>query len=181
MVLTEVRFHGRAGQGIVTAAVLLAVAAGREGKYSKAFPFFGSEKRGPPLASFCRVNDKPIHLYEQIYEPDIVVVTDRTVIESAKVELGLKDGGLLIVNTERPVSQLGLKIKNILAVDGTALAVKHFGKPIVNTILLGALAKRTHLVTLDSLHDALKQHFPPEMAEKNYAAIAACYEATPSE
>lgn len=172
--MIEVRFHGRAGQGIVTAANLLAIAAGKEGKFSKAFPVFGSEKRGPPLASFCRIDDKPILLYEQIYQPDVVVVTDPSVLASVPVEEGLKEGGLVLVNTRKPVEQLGLKAKRIVTVDGTAIANQFLGRPIVNTIMVGALAAATGIVKTESIGAALAEIFKPEIAEKNYSAIRAC-------
>jgi len=176
MKMMEVRFHGRAGQGVVTAAALLAMAVGREGRYSKAFPVFGSEKRGPPVASFCRIDDKPIPLYEQIYEPDVVVVTDPTLLKSVPVEDGLKEGGMVLVNTHKPVETLGLKSKNVRAVDGTALAKQYLGRPIVNTIMVGALAAISGVVKLESLKWALGEIFKPDLAEKNYNAIQACYE-----
>ena len=98
MTIYEVRFHGRGGQGAVTAANLLAVAAGHEGKYSRAFPFFGVERRGAPVQAFCRISDKPFRAYQNVYEPDTVVVLDSTLIKDVDVISGLKEGGHAIVN-----------------------------------------------------------------------------------
>jgi len=178
--MIEVRFHGRAGQGIVTAAELLAHAVAKEGKFSQAFPVFGSEKRGPPLASFCRIDDKPIKLHEQIYEPDIVVVADDSILDAVDVCAGLKKDGILIINTKRPVRELGLKLsgQKIFAVDGNEIALRTFGKLIVNTVMLGALAKATGIVKIESIKKAIAERFPPKIAEPNNAVIEECFNKT---
>ncbi|MBS3061879.1 MAG: 2-oxoacid:acceptor oxidoreductase family protein [Candidatus Diapherotrites archaeon] len=175
--MIEIRFHGRAGQGIVTAADLLAQAAAMEGKFTQSMPVFGSEKRGPPVASFCRIDDKPIHLREEIRHPDIVVVAEPSVMEEVKVEGGLKNNGLIIVNSVRTANQLGLHAKKIIVFNGTSLAVKHLGKPITNTVMLGTLIKITGLVKLASIHKAVQQKFPPALAEQNIKIIDEAYNA----
>lgn len=175
--MIEVRFHGRAGQGIVTAAELLAVAVAKEGKYSKAFPFFGAEKRGPPVEAFCRIDDKPISFYEQVYNPDIVVVTDGSLLKSVPVTKGLKKDGVVLVNSKKEKKALGLDAAKVFAVDGTAIAMKQLGKPLANTVMLGALAKATGAVKLESLKAALFERFKQDVAQRNYLAIKECCEA----
>lgn len=176
--MLEVRFHGRAGQGIVTAAELLAVAAGFEGRHSQAFPMFGSEKRGPPVTGFCRISDEPIEIHEQIYKPDVVVVADATVMDVVDVAAGLKPKGIVLVNTGKTAGELGLSLSDgqkVLTVDGTDIAIKYFKKPITNTVMLGALAKATKIVGLEALKKAIRQRFKGEAAQQNIDAITECF------
>ena len=177
--MLEVRFHGRAGQGIVTAAELLAVAAGFEGRHSQAFPMFGSEKRGPPVTGFCRISDEPIEIHEQIYRPDIVLVSDSTIMDTVDVAAGLKPQGIALINTSKKPAELGLKLsggQKLLTVDGTDIAIKYFKKPITNTVMLGALSKATKIVGLDALKKAIQQRFKGETAKHNIDAITECYQ-----
>ncbi|MDO8625809.1 MAG: 2-oxoacid:acceptor oxidoreductase family protein [Candidatus Diapherotrites archaeon] len=176
--MLEIRFHGRAGQGIVTAADLLAQAAAMEGKYTQSMPVFGSEKRGPPVASFCRIDTKPIHLREEILHPDIVVVAEPSVMEEVKVDGGIKANGLIIVNSVRKADQLGLHAKKVIVFNGTDLAVKYLGKPITNTVMLGSLLKITGVVKLDSIKKALQNKFPKAIADQNIQIIQEAYDAT---
>jgi len=164
----EVRFHGRGGQGAVTAANLLAVAAGHEGKYSRAFPFFGVERRGAPVQSFCRISDKPFRSYQNVYEPDTVVVLDSSLIKDVDVVSGLKDGGHVVVNCNTCPN---VKSNSIHYVDATEIALKHIKKPIVNTAMLGAFAKVTDVVKLDSLKQVIQEKF----GESNLKALEECY------
>ncbi len=173
--MLEIRFHGRAGQGIVTAAELLASAVAKEGKFSQAFPFFGSEKRGPPVTSYLRIDSKPISIHEEIEEPDVVVVAEPSILSEVKPDAGLKGESLLIVNYPRDKSELKLHAKRLYAVNGTEIAVKYFGKPITNTIMLGALCKIYPIVKLESLIEAINERFPPKLAEPNVKAITECY------
>ncbi|MFH1200526.1 MAG: 2-oxoacid:acceptor oxidoreductase family protein [Candidatus Micrarchaeota archaeon] len=176
--LTEIRLHGRAGQGIVTAAELLAVAAGFEGRHSQAFPFFGSEKRGPPVAGYCRISDAPIEIHEQVYNPDIVIVCDDTILDIIDVASGLKPNGVVLINTSKKPSELGIKIsggQKLLAVNGTDIAIKYFRKPITNTVMLGALSKATGIVGLEALKKAIMQRFSGEPAKHNIDAITECF------
>lgn len=172
--MTEIRFHGRAGQGMVTAAEVVAMAATREGKYAQAFPVFGSEKRGPPVASFCKISDSPITTHEQVTEPDVVVVADHTVIGAVDVTAGLKPDGWLIVNSNKPLAELGVKVgpkQKTLVIDGTGIALNHLGKAITNTVMLGAFVKATGLVKIDDVKAALKDQFPAPIAEKNAVVV----------
>lgn len=170
--MQEIRFHGRGGQGAVTAAELIAQAAFFEGKHAQAFGAFGPERRGAPMMSFCRIDDAPIIVHQQVYEPDVVVVLDPTLVND-EVFNGLKKNGKAILNTKDKKEHAGAKI---FSVDATSIALKHLGKPIVNTAMLGAFAKATQLVSLASLERAIRERFRGELAEKNIAAIRECYE-----
>jgi 2-oxoacid:acceptor oxidoreductase gamma subunit (pyruvate/2-ketoisovalerate family) len=170
--MLSIVFHGRGGQGAVTAAELLAVAVSFEGKFSQAFPLFGVERRGAPVTAFCRIDNKPIRVHQQIYEPDIVVVLDKTLIEAVDVLKGLREGGTVIVNSK---NKPGVRAKRVYFVDATEIALKHVGAPIVNTAMLGAFSKATKLVKLNSIKKAIEEHFAGDMAEKNKKAVEECY------
>ena len=174
--MMEVRFQGVGGQGAVTAAELLAVAAGAEKKYSQAFPFFGVERRGAPVQSFCRIDDKPIRVHMRVYNPEIVVVLEKMLVERVDVCAGIEGKKIAIVNSSAPVKQGFEKADRVYHVDATNIAIRHLGAPIVNTAMLGAVAKATGLVRLESLEQAIKERFSPELAQKNIAAIKECYE-----
>jgi len=177
--MKEIRFHGRGGQGAVTAAETLAVGAFLDGKYSQAFPFFGVERRGAPVTAFSRLSDDFIRLRSQIYEPDYIVVQDPTLIEVVDVAGGLKDSGKAIVNTEKSPEELGLDTKaEIVTINATKIALDVLGLPIVNTAMLGVFAAATGEVTLGSLEKAIQRRFPEKLAKKNVAAIEAAYKAT---
>ncbi len=163
--MIEIRFHGRGGQGAVVASKVLAVALFLEGKYVQSFPAFGAERRGAPVAAFIRMDDRPISLRSYIYAPDHVVVLDPTLMEVTDVTAGLKPGGWVVVNTgQAPADLTGLEGFRPAAVDagriaaangvGTALA------PIVNTAILGAFARASGLVALDSIEQAILEQVP---------------------
>ncbi len=175
--MLEVRFHGRAGQGIVTAAELLAEAAAMEGKYSQAFPFFGSEKRGPPVTSYCRIDEKAITIHEEIEEPDIVIVAEPSVMDEVKVDAGLKPNGILIINSTQTTEEFSKAGRHVFIVNGTEIAMKNLGKPITNTVMLGALCKITGIAKLENIQQAIRNRFPPKIAEPNVKAIEECYNA----
>lgn len=167
--MIEIRFHGRGGQGAVTAAQLLAVAAFHDGKYSQAFPSFGPERRGAPVQAFCRIDNKPITLRSQIYNPDYVIVLDAGLLNHVKVGDGLGDGGVVIVNGK------GRDRDNIRHVDVQALALSILGKPIVNTAILGAFSKISGMVTPDSLVEAINETMDAKIAEKNVQLVREAY------
>ncbi|MFH1247322.1 MAG: 2-oxoacid:acceptor oxidoreductase family protein [Candidatus Micrarchaeota archaeon] len=170
--MLEVRFHGRGGQGAVTAAELLAVAAGEEGKFSQAFPFFGVERRGAPVRAFCRIDEKPIIIHEHVYSPDVVVSFDSTLTD-ADVFDGVREGSIVILNsTTPPVARAGLKV---FYVDAESIARKNIGVPVVNTAMLGAFAKATGLVSLNALQVALKDRFGAKW-EANFNAVQECFD-----
>ena len=173
--MIEIRFHGRGGQGAVTSAELTALAAIEQGKYAQAFPSFGPERRGAPVMAFVRVSDEPIRTREKIYEPDIVVVLDPTLLEIVDVAAGLKNDGILVLNTKKNGEEVreasGIKAKLAL-VDATRIAVETMGLPITNTTLLGAMLKATNLLPTSALDGPLQERFG-RIAGKNVAAMEA--------
>jgi 2-oxoacid:acceptor oxidoreductase gamma subunit (pyruvate/2-ketoisovalerate family) len=172
--MMEIRFHGRGGQGAVTAARLLAEAAFLEGKNCQAFPFFGAERRGAPVVAFTRIDTKPIRTRTQVYEPNHVVVLDPTVLEAVNVATGLKRGGVIVVNAKKVPQEL--ESRKVAVVDATAVALEFLGVPITNTAMLGALARATKVVSLNSVIKAVEGYFKGKLAEKNIAAVKAAYE-----
>ncbi len=178
--MIEVRFHGRGGQGAVTSVELLALAAIEEGKFAQGFPSFGPERRGAPVIAFARVNTQTIRLRSRIYQPDVVVVLDPSLLKIIDPSQGMKPGGLLIINTNKSLQQIrdqfGYKVK-LAAVDADLIAREELGLPIVNTTMLGALIKGTGIVNLDSLIPPLKHRFG-RGAERNLKALRRAYDAT---
>jgi pyruvate ferredoxin oxidoreductase gamma subunit len=172
--MREIRFHGRGGQGVVTSAEILAMAAFKDGKYSQAFPFFGTERRGAPVVAFTRIDDKFIRTREQIYNPDYVVVLDPTLMGVIDVTEGLKDNGMIIINTNKNVD---LKTKaKVRIVDATEIALRIIGKPFVNTPMIGALVGAIEIVNINSVVEAIKEKFPEKIAENNIKAVKETYE-----
>jgi len=175
--LKEVRIHGRGGQGSVTAAELLAVAAFEDGKFSQAFPFFGVERRGAPVTAFARLSDKKIRLRSQIYEPDYVIVQDPTLISAVDVTAGLKPNGIVIVNSEKPADDIGIdKRMDVRTIDATGIALAIIGRPIVNTTLLGAFAGATGEISIESIKRSVLERFPGKIGETNVEAAMRAYE-----
>ena len=172
--MIEIRFHGRGGQGAVTAAEILAKAAFEDGKYCQAFPFFGAERKGAPVMAFSRINDKPIRRRYQVYNPDYVIVLDETLLEAVDVLSGLKSGGKVVINSKEKVD-LGANV-NSYNIDATGIALDILGVPIVNTVMLGAFASVTGEVTLDSIVKITKETFPGKIGEKNAEATKLAYE-----
>ncbi|EHP89129.1 pyruvate ferredoxin oxidoreductase subunit gamma [Methanotorris formicicus] len=171
--MIEIRFHGRGGQGAVTAAQILAKAAFYDGKYCQAFPYFGVERRGAPVMAFTRIDDKKIRLRCQIYEPDYVVVQDATLLDSVDVTNGLKNGGKVIINM---VKDIKLGDCDTYCIDATGIALDVLGVPIVNTTMLGAFAGVTGEVTIESLKKAIMETFSAKLGEKNAKAAEVAYE-----
>lgn len=165
---------------MVTGAELIALAANFEGKNSQAFPFFGSEKRGPPVEAYTRIDDKPITIHEEIAEPDVVIVADPSIMHEVDVCAGLKKDGIVIVNSEKKPSELNLKAKRIFTVNATDIALKHFNKLIFNTVMLGAFCKVTDIVKIESVKRAIREKlaekFPPTVVEANINAIQEVYD-----
>jgi pyruvate ferredoxin oxidoreductase gamma subunit len=178
--IKEIRWHGRGGQGAWTASELLAKAAILEGKYIQSFPEFGPERMGAPVNSYTRISDQPINLHCSVYNPDIVVVLDPTLLKTVPVTHGIKENGVLVINTrETPTEarkRLNLKIGKVWTVPATDIAIRILGKPITNTAMIGAVAKATQIVSLESIEKAAKERFPPNVAEKNIAIIKEAYE-----
>jgi len=175
--LKEIRIHGRGGQGSVTAAELIAVAAFEDGKWSQAFPYFGTERRGAPVTAFARISEQQIRIRSQIYQPDYVIVQDPSLIHAVEVAGGLKENGLLIINSDKKPSELKINTKaRVKTLDATKLALEVIGLPIVNTALLGAFAGATGEIRLESVSKAIKNRFPGKVGEKNVAAVKRAYE-----
>jgi pyruvate ferredoxin oxidoreductase gamma subunit len=176
----QVRIHGRGGQGAVTAAKILSVAAFLEGRHAQAFSSFGSERAGTPVAGFCRIADKEIRLREPVLEPDCLIVLDPTLFKAMDVFAGLKAGGYLLVNSKKTFADLNIKqvadrlpAGHSVIVPATELALKHIGRPLPNAALLGAFAALTNLTNLvhfDSVREAIAQAFPGKIGEANIAA-----------
>jgi pyruvate ferredoxin oxidoreductase gamma subunit len=177
--MIAVRFHGRGGQGVVTAAELLSLAAFADGRHAQAFPSFGSERTGAPVVAFCRVGDAPIRAHEPIAIPDAVVIQDPTLLHHVDVFGGLAPGGLALINTERPLEALGLHDLEhrfaIATVPATMLAREHLGRPLPGAPLLGALAAMTGIVSLGALESAIGERFAGAAAAGNAAAARAAH------
>jgi len=175
--LKEIRIHGRGGQGSVTAAELIAVAAFEDGKWSQAFPYFGTERRGAPVTAFARIADKKIRVRSQIYEPDYVIVQDPSLLSVVDVASGIKKDGLVIVNSEKPAEELKMDTPAaVRTIDATTLAIQIIGVPIVNTALLGAFAGATGQIRLESVNKAIRDRFPGKVGEKNVEAVKKAFE-----
>ena len=172
--MVEIRFHGRGGQGAVTAARLLAEAAFLEGKHCQAFPSFGAERRGAPVVAFARIDDRPIRTRTQIYEPDYVIVFDPTLLKTINVTRGLKRRGVITINTKEAPKEV--HVGKVAIVDATEIAIKNLGVPITGTAMLGAFVKATKLVSLDSIIRVIEEHFKGKLAERNVATAKAAYE-----
>jgi len=177
--LFEVRFHGRGGQGAVTASQLLVKAAFLEGKWGQSIPMFGAERRGAPVLAFARISSKPIRRHMQIYEPDAVVVLDSKIFNVQDVTSGLKSNGFLIVNDRRKPGELGFKGFKVGVVNATDIAVKlglYFaGFPAVNTAMVGALARATGIVSIDSVVKAIMNTWSGRLGELNAEAARQAY------
>jgi len=177
--LIEIRWHGRGGQGAVTSTELVAQAAINEGKFAQAFPSFGPERRGAPVLSFVRINSKePIRIRAEITEPDVVVVLDPSLLRIANVTSGLKEGGMLVINTRKSFQDIESEFQikqNLTTIDATKIAREELGIPIVNTTMVGALIRATGVVKLESLIEPLQHRFG-RLAERNINTMKKAYE-----
>lgn len=170
--MIEIRIHGRGGQGAVTASEILAIAAFKDGKYSQAFPKFGPERSGAPVESYCRIDNKYIDLRTQIYEPDYLLILDDTLINVIDITKGLKKNGVIIINSDKKIN---LDNFRTISIDATKIALDIFGRPIVNTTILGAFVKATNILSLKAVEEAIKERFTRELVEKNIKAIRRAY------
>jgi len=179
--ILEVRWHGRGGQGAWTASELLARAAISEGKHVQSFPEFGAERMGAPVTAFTRISSEPIRLHCAVYSPDVVAVLDSTLLKSVNVVDGLSDeGGNIVVNTKaQPVevrTQLSSNRGRLWTVPATEISIKILGMPITNTAMLGAVARVTGIVNMETVEKMVKGRFRPDVAEKNFAVVKEAYE-----
>ena len=181
--IIDIRLHGRGGQGVMTSSYLIAEAALLENKYVHAFPSFGPERSGAPIAAFARISDEKFYVKTEIYEPDIVVVQDPTLLGQVDVVLGLKDGGLVIVNTDDP-NTIGIQnLKNsrpdikLATVNASKIASEEIGIKATNTAILGALVKLTgeRIIRLESVKEAIQARFSGVAGTKNIKAVERSY------
>ena len=178
----QIRIHGRGGQGVVTAAELLSVAAFAEGRHAQAFPSFGSERMGAPVVSFCRIDDREIRTREPVMVPDALIIQDVTLLHQVDLFSGLSPEGYCLVNTSNSFDELGLgeflrtfHSERLLTCPATEFALEHLGRPLPNAALLGGFAALTHQITLDALDRALRDRFEGVVGERNAAAAAAAF------
>jgi pyruvate ferredoxin oxidoreductase gamma subunit len=173
----QVRIHGRGGQGVVTAAEMLSVAAFLEGEHAQAFPSFGSERMGAPVMAFCRIDDKEIRLREPVLAPDALIIQDQTLLHQVDLFSGLPVRGYILLNSARTLDELGLsgfargvQHYRMCTLPASELALKHVGRAVPNAALLGGFAAITGVIKLASVLAAIRDKFPPAIAEKNVAA-----------
>lgn len=188
--MIEIRIHGRGGQGVVAASEILAIAFFKDGKESQAFPYFGVERSGAPIQSFVRVSEEKILTREHVYSPDILIIQDDSLIGRENIFFGLKEGGKIFLNSKESARDMFLKIKklkqlpanfkeeNISTINATKVALEVFGRNIVNTAMLGSLAKSPGLLKIDSAISAIKEKFSDksvDIIEKNILVIKKIY------
>ena len=179
----QVRFHGRGGQGVVTAAELLAAAAFSEDRHAQAFPSFGSERMGAPVVSFCRIDDHEIRTREPVVAPDALIVQDATLLHQVSVFDGCKPDGYILINSSRTFDELGIgelarsfRRERLLAVPAAQIAREHAGQAAANVALLAGFAALTGLVTLDAVSRAIVERFAGPLAEGNLATARAAHD-----
>jgi pyruvate ferredoxin oxidoreductase gamma subunit len=185
--IIQTRVHGRGGQGVVTAAELIALAAFYDGKEAQAFPFFGVERSGAPIMAFARISNQPIKTREQVYRPDFLIIQDATLIHDAGILTGSSAQTKLIINSPKTREEIfkelkkknNLKVNNIYTTPATEIALEFIGKNIVNTVILGSLAKHSNLFSLAALKKAVTTKLTekgPKILQKNLEAIDKIYE-----
>jgi pyruvate ferredoxin oxidoreductase gamma subunit len=178
----QVRIHGRGGQGVVTGAEMLAIAAFHEGRHAQAFPSFGSERMGAPVMAFCRIDRKEIRLREPVMEPDALIVQDPTLLHQVELFQGLKPGGFVILNSAKSLEELGLDALathdagwRLTTIPASEIAQKHVGRPMPNVPLLAGCAALTGEVHIESVIAAIRARFPERLAQANVAAANEAY------
>jgi len=180
----QVRIHGRGGQGVVSAAEMLSIAAFEEGKHSQAVPSFGSERMGAPVVAYVRIDNKVIELREPVLDPTLLIIQDPTLFTAIDVFAGLRDDGYVLINTTKSLSELGIEEaiskldpSRVVTVPATELALKHLKRPTPNTVLLGAFTAMSDTVQLDSVCKAIMKKFPGKIGEMNVEAARAAHDA----
>jgi pyruvate ferredoxin oxidoreductase gamma subunit len=182
--MLEIRWHGRGGQGAKTAAMLFAESAIEEGKHGQGFPDYGPERMGAPMRGFTRISDEPINVHCAIEEPKIVIVLDPTLLESVDVTEGVPEDGIIIVNTQKTPEeirkQIRLKGRKVYTVNATQIALDTIGRPIPNTVMLGALLRATNVLDIATLEKNITKKFAKKyntkVAEGNVNAIRRAFE-----
>jgi len=180
--MLQIRIHGRGGQGVVTAAEMLAVAAFEQGRHAQAFPSFGSERTGAPVVAFCRIDDREIRLREPVLEPDVLIVQDPTLLHQVEVFQGLRPDGYVLINSRHSFDELGLgeiarlfRHERLTTVPATEIALRHLGRPLPNAVLLGGFATLSGLVSLDAVAHAIRERFSGKVGEGNVAAASEAF------
>jgi pyruvate ferredoxin oxidoreductase gamma subunit len=181
--MLQIRIHGRGGQGVVTAAEMLSIAAFVQGRHAQAFPSFGSERTGAPVVAFCRIDDKEIRLREPILTPDVLIVQDPTLLHQVDVFQGLHADGYVLINSKRNLDELGLadiekryRSERLCCVPAAEIALKHLGRPLPNAVLLGGFAALSGLITLDAVAHAIRDKFSGKVADGNVAAASEAFD-----
>lgn len=172
--LEQIRIHGRGGQGVVTASELIAISAFYDGLEAQAFPNFGVERTGAPIQAYTRISKEKILTREQVYEPTVLVIQDSSLLDSGNILKGINEKTKIIINAKENRWPELEKRKNVFFSPATEIALEIIGKNIVNTVILGAFAKHTKLVSLESLKKAIKHKFKDkgeEIIKKNILAI----------
>lgn len=174
------RIHGRGGQGVVTAAEMLSIAAFEDGKHAQAFPTFGSERMGAPVVSFCRIDQSPIRVREPVSVPDALIVQDATLLHQVDLFNGAGDDAYILINSSRGFDELGLgefarrfRRERLLTVPATEIAREHLGRPLPNAVLLGGFVALSGVVSIESLAKAIRDKFSGSVAERNVRAAEA--------
>jgi 2-oxoacid:acceptor oxidoreductase gamma subunit (pyruvate/2-ketoisovalerate family) len=184
--ILEVRWHGRGGQGAWTASELLARAAIAEGKYIQSFPEFGPERMGAPVTAFTRISTEPIKIHCAVYSPDVVAVLDPTLLKTVNVAEGLDEKtGNILVNTKENPGEVRKQLKSnagkVWTVEASEISLKILGMPITNTAMLGAVARVTGIVSLETIEEMIKGRFRGDVAAKNFAVVKEAYHGVTSE
>src|SRR4029078_799885 len=179
----KVRLPGGGGQGVVTAAEMVSIAAFKEGRHAQAFPSFGSERTGAPVVAFCRIDDREIRLREPVMQPDALIIQDPTLLHQVDVFSGLAKDGYIMINTTRTFDALGIgefvrkfDPAHLCTVPATELALKHVGRPLPHAGLLGGFAAATGRISLASVTDAIRETFSGKVAQGNVAAASEAFE-----
>ena len=179
----QVRIHGRGGQGVVSAAEMLSVAAFDEGRHAQAFPSFGSERMGAPVMAFCRIDTREIRLREPVMQPDALIIQDATLLHQVDIFSGLAPNGYILINSTRSLEELGLAEivarhppDHVRAVPATDLALKHLGRPLPGAALLGGFAAITGELALGTVAGAIRSKFPGKVGEGNVKAASEAFE-----
>ena len=184
--ILEVRWHGRGGQGAWTASELLARAAIAEGKFIQSFPEFGPERMGAPVTAFTRISTQPIRIHCAVYNPDVVAVLDPTLLKSVNVADGLdeKNGNIIVNTQENPVEvrkMLESSAGKVWTIKASEISMKILGMPITNTVMLGAVARVTRIVSLETVEKMINERFRADVAAKNFAVVKEAYQGVKSE
>jgi len=180
--MIQIRIHGRGGQGVVTAAEMLSIAAFEQGRFAQAFPSFGSERTGAPVVSFCRIDDRPIRQREPIAAPDVLIVQDAHLLHQVDVFQGLKPEGFVLVNSRSSADALGLAEivarlprGHVVTLSASEIAVRHLGRPMPNAVLLGGFAALTGIISLEAVVHAIHDKFAGQVADRNADAATEAF------